>query len=325
MERPTFSVTVPAWNAQETLAATIESVLGQDFEGYELIIVDDGSSDDTLEIAEGYARTHDNIRVFSKSNGGTGSALNMGFSESRADLLVALGADDELVPKFLSTMTERIRQHPDYDIYGNDLLLVFHDGTEERFYGWNESHSITVEEMLTGTVIPGGGTVFRRKVFEVTKGYREEVKRVEDVDLWMRALAAGFRHIYFPDVLYLYQQGGPNRKSKSVIAEQEAKVRILTDFITSGRLDASQNELAQGGIARCEQVIELMQEEMRRHAVNERMHEQAESMHRTLSRLLPARLVIPTLRMLRYISWIVRPIRRLFLARAVDRSRRGGP
>ncbi len=252
--RPAFTIAVPAWNAQTTLARAIESVLAQTVGDFELVVVDDGSTDDTLSIAQGYAAQDARITVLTKPNAGTASALNLAFSQAHGELFVVLDADDEFVPHFLQTALADVEQYPDYDIYGHNLWFVLPD-TEWPFFNWNEQRSLTIEEMLGGEVIPGAGTVYRPRVFEEVGGYRSELRRVEDEDFWMRALLAGFKHLYLPEVLYRYIQDAPNRKGSAVEDEQYARIRVLDDLIASGKLSAEQEEIARGGIAHCEAFI----------------------------------------------------------------------
>jgi len=316
MLRPLVTVAIPAYNAETTVGRAIRSVVAQCVLGTELIVVDDGSTDNTLELATTYADENPGLVVLSQPNGGTSSALNLAFSRAEGEFLLAVGADDELLPGFLADALQQAERFPDYDIYSCDLLLTFPDGEERRFYEWDQQRSVTLDDMLQGVVIPGGGTLFRKDVFESINGYRTDVRRVEDEDFWMRALLAGFRHVYYPSCLYRYVQGEPGQKSGSPMAEHSAKMEILEDLIGTGRLTTAQVDLARAGVAHSAAIVAKEAErplyggQTREEYFEARMSEQAEAMRESLSRLFSPVLARSIVRVLESIAWLVRPARR---------------
>jgi succinoglycan biosynthesis protein ExoO len=226
-------------------------VLRQTLEDFELIVVDDGSSDGTLAVAQEHARVDARVVVQSKPNGGTASALNSAFKEARGSLFVALGADDYFKAEYLETMQGHILRCPQFDIYSCDLVLTYSDGTQRRFFGWDDQRFLSLEDMLVGGVIPGAATVFRPAVFTTNGGFREDLRMVEDEDFWMRALVAGFMHTYIPAALYHYVQGEHNQLTARVSEQQDARIRVLIDLVDSGALSQRQVRLAHRGIAEC--------------------------------------------------------------------------
>lgn len=255
---PRFTVVVPAWNAEATLARTLDSLLAQTFGDFEAIVVDDGSTDATGHIAARYAESDPRFRVIATPNRGSASALCDAFSQARGEFYVVLDSDDELIPEFFEKALEDADAYPDRDIYGHDMQFVLKDGREWPFFGWSEPRSLTIDDLLSREVIAGAGTVFRPSVIEKTGGYRRELRRVEDQDLWMRALLAGCRHIHIPEVRYRYIQGAPHRKGHAVIAEQTARMSIVRDVLESGKLNEAQTALAHADIAASEEFIERL-------------------------------------------------------------------
>jgi glycosyltransferase involved in cell wall biosynthesis len=112
---PRVSVIIPTFNAQEYLAAAIESVRGQSFEDWELIVYDDGSFDHTLQIGRQYARSDPRIRVVEGAHGGTASARNGGASLTNrgAEFIIFLDNDDVWEPDALLLLTRALDDHPD--------------------------------------------------------------------------------------------------------------------------------------------------------------------------------------------------------------------
>ena len=118
---PLFSIIIPAYNAGKFLGKAVDSVLNQDFDDYELIIVDDGSKDNTLEICNTYAeKFKDKVIVVSKGNNGVSAARNTGIKKACGQYILFIDADDYIEPNSLSTLSDRIIQlnYPDIVIFG---------------------------------------------------------------------------------------------------------------------------------------------------------------------------------------------------------------
>lgn len=114
MLKPTFSIIIPVYNAQNTISRSIESVLLQEMQDFELILVNDGSSDNSLQICKKYAKDNQKIRVIDKKNGGVSSARNEGINNSNGEYVVFLDSDDTISPKLLKLFYKVIEeQHTD--------------------------------------------------------------------------------------------------------------------------------------------------------------------------------------------------------------------
>ena len=110
-----FSVVIPLYNKQDCIRNTVQSVLNQTFPDFEINIVDDGSTDRSLEIARQFDDPR--IRVFSKPNGGVSSARNYGIRQSRKKYIAFLDADDLWYPDYLSEIARLIDKYPGCGIY----------------------------------------------------------------------------------------------------------------------------------------------------------------------------------------------------------------
>ena len=132
---PMFSVIIPAYNAGKFLEKAVDSVLNQDFDDYELIIVDDGSTDNTLEICNTYAeKFKDKVIVITQSNKGLSGARSSGMKRANGEYLLFLDADDYIEPNSLSTLSDRIIQlnYPDIVIF---VFFFF-------FFPWTPSDNL---------------------------------------------------------------------------------------------------------------------------------------------------------------------------------------
>lgn len=129
--RPIVSVTIPAYNAAKTLADTLESVLAQDHPSFEVIVVDDGSRDETAAVALRYAPR---VRLVQKTNGGLADARNAGIGAARGELIALLDADDLCAPDRLSTQARVLAQHPEVALCCSELSAFDERGTFSAAY-----------------------------------------------------------------------------------------------------------------------------------------------------------------------------------------------
>ena len=109
--KPEVSVIVPAYNNEKYIGRCLESLLRQDFTGsYEIVMVNDGSADKTLEIAEEIAKEHDNVRIFTQKNSGVSAARNAGLSHARGNYVLFADSDDFVEPRYISALYDAIER-----------------------------------------------------------------------------------------------------------------------------------------------------------------------------------------------------------------------
>jgi glycosyltransferase involved in cell wall biosynthesis len=196
---------MPAFNAAPYLRRAVESVLRQTHRDLELIIVDDGSSDDTLAVAEALAALDGRIVVRSQPNAGPGPARSAGFRAASGRLFAFLDSDDEWDPGFLAAHVSILDARPDVDVvignarhrggarHGQPARPVRHAGLP-----------ITLAEILADETSLFIMAVFRREVVEAVGGFDPDVFTNEEYDMWIRAAAAGFTFTRHPEPLGWY-------------------------------------------------------------------------------------------------------------------------
>lgn len=203
---PVFSVLVAAYNAALTLEGTLASMQAQTFSAWEGLIVDDGSRDDTLRIAQEWAARDSRIRVLHQENRGTAAARNAAARMATGEYLCLLDADDSYRPDYLAVQRDFILDHPGYDIYSCNATAVLPDG-ETRPYATDRYprsvQSLGLEDLIVQNRIFVAATV-RAEALRAVGGFREG-SYVEDYDLWLRMLAHGARHLHNPASLVLYR------------------------------------------------------------------------------------------------------------------------
>lgn len=256
-DAPRFSILVPAYNAESTLAETIESVRAQTFSDWELIIVDDGSTDGTLALARRYAADDARIRVVSQENRGSGGAYNTAVREANADLLVMLSADDLLLPEHLAAIDALVRENPDASVFTCDGFYEYDDGTRERVLPharWADPERCSLEELLRECFY-GVGAVFRRHVFEAVGGFREDMY-AEDYLFWLLALARRFEHRHLDHPLSVHRRGSA-QKSADALRMRETDVRVVEEVVASGLLPETELAAARRSLARLRRNIRI--------------------------------------------------------------------
>jgi len=253
---PRFSIVVPAYNAEDTLAETLDAVLAQTFDNWECIVVDDGSADSTKAIAATYAEKDPRFRVISQENQGSAGAYNTGAGAAIGDFVMLCSADDILLPAHLAEMSEFIDVQPDYDIYSTNGFfwrpeqdsrdLVYPQGTRD------EVMSLSLADVIE-LCFYSVGAAYRRGLFERVGGYRLGVFG-EDYDFWLRTMAAGARHRYLPRALSLHRVSA-TQKSANLERAYRSDIRLVTELRESAELSADELAAVERSVALRERLI----------------------------------------------------------------------
>lgn len=186
-----FSIVIPLYNKEKYIAETLNSVLNQSFNKFEVIIVNDGSTDNSARVVEGY---NDNrIRLIEQKNSGVSAARNKGIKEARYDWIAFLDADDKWEQNFLVEINNAISKFPNRSIFSvkfikvresesNDSLPIFISG-EELYGEINLYKSLAKFGRLP---INSSSAVIRKKHLDEFGYFPEGRKNYEDHDLWLR-------------------------------------------------------------------------------------------------------------------------------------------
>ena len=190
---PQVSVITPAWNAAGYIAETIDSVRAQTFSDWELIVVDDGSTDGTAAVVESFAANDQRVRLLRQANAGPAAARNHAMREAHGRFFAILDSDDVWQPEFLAAQLAVFDTHPDTGLVtANGLFLGGpFDGQPTRPIGPGYP-VLPLTELVANESAVFIMTVFRRAVFETVGGFNETKWTSEDYEFWIRAALAGF-------------------------------------------------------------------------------------------------------------------------------------
>jgi len=191
---PAVSVVIPAYNAESFLGVTLNSVARQTFQDFEVIVVDDGSRDQTARVVEEFlAKEKIPGRCIRQENRKIAGARNTGIRSARGEFIALLDHDDLWMPEKLERVMEAFQRWPGTDlICHNEQILK--DGRVVRVSQNHRGGNTTYEDLLfRGNTLSPSAVVFRKKLFESTGGFDEspELNTVEDYDFWLRVSETG--------------------------------------------------------------------------------------------------------------------------------------
>ena len=213
-----ISIVIPLYNKQNSIAATLQSVFVQTYTNYEVIVVDDGSTDDSFAVAKQVIGERSEVRgkVIQKANGGVSSARNAGIMAASGEYIAFLDGDDLWHPEYLATLHQLIVDYPDATIYGIGCTTMCGDempnvktGTSTR--GVLENPWVNYPSCLTGS----STTARRAKLIDVGL-FDIRMTHGEDIDMWWRLLLSG-KGVIDNRVLAYYRQDTENRAMNRAI------------------------------------------------------------------------------------------------------------
>ena len=205
-----ISVLLPVYNPGAPLRQAIVSILRQDFDEFEFLIIDDASTDGSPGIIRDFARRDPRVRaVFHKSNQGLAKTLNEGLETAGGELVARMDADDEALPHRLRFQHLFMEAHPEVAVAGG---YVFHMGVtreRDRLVELPVSHSEIVEILKTQNCLYHSSVVLRRREILNLGGYRAEFTNAEDYDLWLRVSRAyQLANLPIPLIRYRFSVSG---------------------------------------------------------------------------------------------------------------------
>ncbi len=208
-----FSVIIPLYNKASYVAKAIESVMSQSFTDYELIVMDDGSNDDSFEIAKRTIGNHGNCHLYRQKNGGVSAARNNGVALSQGRYLCFLDADDWWESTFLEEMSKLVKEFPEAGIYGTNYIIVNESKHKTRMAsvgvetGFDKGYINYCKVYAKTLAMPlwTGAVCIPRPVFDEMKGFPQGVKLGEDFLLWIR-IALKYKVAFLNKPLACYNQ-----------------------------------------------------------------------------------------------------------------------
>lgn len=205
---PTISVVMPCHNAAAHLPASVGSVQAQTLAAWELIIVDDGSTDNSWQVLQSLAQSEPRIRIYRQANAGAAAARNRALQEARGAYTAFLDSDDTWHPEFLQAMTTALDPEPDAGIaYCGWQNIGLGKGRDDPFIPPEYENSNKIELLLGGCRWPIHGALVRTRIIREAGCFDEQLSSCMDYDLWLR-IGTLHRLIRVPRVLAYYHHHG---------------------------------------------------------------------------------------------------------------------
>lgn len=225
VEPPAISVVIPAYNAAWCVGKAIDSVMAQEFRDFELLVVDDGSTDDTGAVLALYG---DAIRVVRQLNGGLSNARNSGIRESRGEFVAFLDADDWWLPAKILRQVALLRARPDLGFVSTVARVEDTHGQLLNVWACTACTGPFLHQLFgaNGDVAGSASAVMvRRRLFDLVGVFDESLRALEDVDMWMRlAAVAGYECIDEPLAVILKRPGSVSRNLEVM---KRASVQVM--------------------------------------------------------------------------------------------------
>ena len=231
-----ISILMPVYNCALYLAEAIDSILNQTFTDFELIVLDDGSTDGSAEIAKSY---NDSRIVYhcNEKNLGLANNLNVGLRMAKGKYIARMDGDDISLPERLQTQFDYLESHPDIDLCSCGLQMF---GTENTVWVRESNPEAVKITMIFYSPVLHASSVWRREAFEKHNLYYDQnAFPAEDYDLWARAIFH-CRLVNIPQVLYKYRIHGIQvTKTDDRVAQKDREIRI--NFLRNALPDMDEN------------------------------------------------------------------------------------
>ncbi|MBR4390565.1 MAG: glycosyltransferase [Bacteroidales bacterium] len=214
------SVIMPCYNASAYIAEAIQSVLSQSYKEWELLVVDDGSTDNSAEIVSHFAKADDRIHLIEQPNSGACRARNNGIEQATGEFIKFLDSDDMLEPECLALQIVEIQKLAERQIPFGDYYNVDKEGNIISKYGFDRQKDLqddSVYFFFSEWRILTSSPLHRTALLREIGGFNEELKRGQESDLHLRLALADVEFVYFPIVTYRYRDhSATNRISENL-------------------------------------------------------------------------------------------------------------
>ncbi len=235
---PNVSILLPVYNGEKYLRAAIESICGQTFKEWELLVLDDGSTDSSVEVARSFR--DERIRVFPNGrNLGVARTLNRGITEAKGEWIARMDADDEALPDRLRRQVDFLRAHPKIALLGTNAISA---ETGRPAFVVPTSHELIRANLLFNCSFLHPTVMWRKEVFERENLSYEETPTAEDYDLWERAVVC-LQTANLTDRLLRYRDDPEVKVSAYVRQQKEGGRKIRERALRRLRMNPSSEEM----------------------------------------------------------------------------------
>jgi len=235
-----ISVIIPTYNRKHSLPRTLDSVLAQSFQPFEIIVIDDGSTDGT---ADWLKSNYLSIKSISQSNQGVSSARNIGIKQAEGDWIALLDSDDEWLPDKLAKQVQALKENREFlfchtnEIWIRNGVRVNQQKKHQKYGGH------IFEKCLDMCRVSPSSSLFHKLVLDDVGLFDEKLKVCEDYDLWLR-ISAQYPVLFLDELLINKYGGHEDQLSKTPEGIEQYRIQSLEKILSDGTLTNSQFESA---------------------------------------------------------------------------------
>jgi glycosyltransferase involved in cell wall biosynthesis len=233
------SIIIPTYNRGWIVKEAIDSVMAQDYRDFELIIVDDGSTDNTPYILDSY---RDDIRVFRQQNRGVSAARNRGLAAASGRFIAFLDSDDLWLPQKLKRQVDFFNSTPDACICQTEEIWIRNNMRVNPKKRHKKPRGMIFEPSLSLCLVSPSAVMIRASLFEQVGGFDETLPACEDYDLWLRISCR--YPVYLIDTPLIIKRGGHNDQLSASPGLDKFRIASLRKIIASDWLSRTQYKTA---------------------------------------------------------------------------------
>ena len=246
---PTVSVVIPTYNRADYILEAIESVMSQTYRDFEIVVVDDGSTDDTAAIIR--AEFSDKVIYHYQPNRGVSHARNTGINIAKGNWIAFLDSDDEWLPEKLQVQLKTLQKHPDHQFCHTNEIWIRNGVRVNSMVKHNKSGGYIFDKCLALCVISPSSVLMRKSIFQQIGMFDENLPACEDYDYWLRYCSR--YPVLYVDTPQLVKYGGhQDQLSRKYWGMDQYRLRALLKTLATQKLsEQHQSAVADMIINKC--------------------------------------------------------------------------
>ncbi|WP_419788170.1 glycosyltransferase family 2 protein [Pseudodesulfovibrio sp.] len=246
MDDTLISIILPTYNRASFLGTALDSVFSQTWKHWELIVVDDGSTDETGALLKRYEDPR--LKVLQRENGGVSAARNTGIAQASGDVFALLDSDDEWLPKKLATQWNYMREHS-YEICQTNEIWIRGGRRVNQKAKYAKPEGWFFKDSLEMCLISPSCTMFTRSAWDNIGPFDVHMPSCEDYDMWLRTCLQ-YSVGLVDEQLTIKHGGRPDQLSNCVPCADRHRIRALVKILQCGKLDEDQADMAMSALER---------------------------------------------------------------------------